>query len=83
MARLRVWKLDETDTDVVLAVMLESDDGKHRFGTRDVTLPKTATPAQIRVAIFNARTGIRDAPAGGVEDIARVIVDRINSGDLP
>jgi hypothetical protein len=82
MARLKVWQHDQTDKDVVLQVMLESDDG-HRFGTVEVTLPKNATPAAIEAAIQDARRSIRDAPTGGVEDIARVIADRINSGDLP
>ncbi len=83
MARLRVWKLDETDTDVVLAVMLEADDGKSHFGVRHVTLPKTANASQVQAAILQARMDIRDVPKGGVEDMAKDIVDRINSGDIP
>lgn len=83
MARLRVWKLDETDTDAVLAVMLESDDGKSHLGVRHVTLAKTANAAQVQAAILQARMDIRDVPKGGVEDMAKDIVDRINSGDLP
>lgn len=83
MARLRVWKLDETDKDVILAVMLEADDGKSHLGVRHVALLKTASAAEVQAAILQARTDIKDVPKGGVEDMARAIVDRINSGDLP
>lgn len=83
MARLRVQKQSETGTDVELAVILESDDGKHTFGSSHVTLPKTANAAQVQAAIIQARTDINADPKGGVEDMARVIVERINAGDLP
>lgn len=83
MARLRVQKQNETDTDIELAVILQSGDGKHTFGSHHITLTKTATAAQIQTAILSARRDIEDKPEGGVEDMARVIVDRINAGDLP
>lgn len=83
MARLRVWKLDETATDVTLAVLLEADDGNSHLGVEHITLAKTANAAQVQAAILQARNNIRAAPVGGVEDIARGIADRINSGVIP
>lgn len=82
MPTLRVWKLSETGTDVVLAVLLESDDGT-RSQAVHVALAKTASAAQVQAAILQARNDIAADPVGGVEDIARTIVGRINSGDIP
>lgn len=83
MPRLRVWKLDETATDITFAVMVEADDGKSHIGVRHVTLAKTANAAQVQTAILQTRNDINAVPTGGVEDMARAIADRINSGDIP
>ena len=83
MANIRTWKLDETDRDVTLAVMLEADNGKSHFGVRHITLLKTATPAEVTAAILQARAAINADPVGGVEHVARVVADRINAGDIP